>query len=141
MFRTTDHRTDLLSELVALGGLSGRERRKLVSSFDEVTVAPGTVIIGEGTLNHHTYFVVEGRLAVHICGAEVAKVGPGEPVGERTALGARVANATVVAAEPTRLLILDHRRLATVVADNEAVEAALRELIARREAATTAIAA
>lgn len=135
MFRTADPRTALLSELTALGGLSGRARRDFARSFDEVTVDPGTLIIEEGSLNHFTYFVVDGSLTVRICGAEVAQVGAGEPVGERTALGARVANATVVADEPTRLLVVDNRRMAAVVAEHPDVESDLVHLVERRETA------
>ncbi len=133
-----DPRTDLLSELTALGGLSGRERRKLASSFDDVTVPAGTVLITEGSVNHHTYFVVDGSLIVRVCGAEVATVGAGAPVGERTALGARVANATVVAAEDTRLLILDNRRMAALASDNPRVDQALHDLITEREGVASA---
>lgn len=133
MFRTSDPRTQLLSELTALGDLSSREHSKLAGSFDDVTVPQGTVLITEGSANHHTYFVVSGSLSVRICGAEVATVGIGEPVGERTALGARVANATVAAAETTRLLVLDNRRLAALASENERVEEALHTLIAQRQ--------
>jgi CRP-like cAMP-binding protein len=138
MFRTPDPRSELLSELTALGDLSGRERRKLARSFDDVTVPGGTVLITEGSVNHHTYFVVSGSLSVRICGAEIATVGPGQPVGERTALGAPVANATVEAAEPTRLLILDNRRMSAIAADHPRVEAALHALINEREAVPSA---
>jgi CRP-like cAMP-binding protein len=133
-----DPRTDLLSELTALGGLSGRERRKLARSFDDVTVPEGTVLITEGSVNHHTYFVVDGSLSVRVCGAEIATVEAGAPVGERTALGARVANATVVAAEDTRVLILDNRRMAALASDNPRVDEALHTLISEREGVASA---
>lgn len=133
MFRTTDPRTQLLAELTALGDLSGRERRDLARSFDDVTVPAGTVLITEGAANHHTYFVLAGSLTVRVCGAEIATVGVGSPVGERTALGARVANATVEAAERSRVLILDSRRLAAIAATNPQVDDALQSLIRQRE--------
>jgi CRP-like cAMP-binding protein len=82
--------------------------------------------------------VVSGSLTVRVCGAEIATVGAGQPVGERTALGARVANATVEAATDTRLLILDNRRLAAIASTNPRVEQALQALVAERQGVAAA---
>jgi diguanylate cyclase (GGDEF)-like protein len=58
------------------------------------------------------YMILAGRMSVHLEGGPasepVAFIEAGQTVGELSVLDARPASAHVVAAEPTRLLVVDH---------------------------------
>lgn len=138
MFRPADPTEKLLAALSIFEGLRPRERRRIVRHFIPVTVPAGTALIQQETGNHHTYFVVSGRLDVEVDGTHVASVGPDEVVGERTMFGPFLANATVTAAVDSEVLIVDHRALLVIAADHPAVGEWLRGVDAARRGAAPA---
>ena len=75
-----------------------------------MTVDAGTVLIHEGQLNRHAYFIGSGSVAIDVDGERVATVAAGSIVGERTAIERGPANATVTATERTKVFAVDHRR-------------------------------
>lgn len=135
MIFTTNPTVDQLGELTIFGGLKGRVRRKLARHFETITADAGTTLIAEGTLNHYTYFILEGEVEVRVCGAVVATLGPDAVVGERTMLGEISTNAGVVCTTPVTALAVDHRALRALADDNPAVMKALVTTAEQRAAA------
>ena len=89
--------------------LEGCELRRL---------APGDVLLALGQANNVMYMILSGELSVHLEGPlseAVAKLGPGETVGELSVIDQSPASAYVVAAEPTRLLAVDEPRFWNLV--------------------------
>jgi diguanylate cyclase (GGDEF)-like protein len=73
-------------------------------------VAPGTVIVEQGSHTGKLYLVLGGCLTVHLgdpATEPLAHLRTGQSVGEMSMIDALPASATVVAAEPTRLLAID----------------------------------
>ncbi len=132
VMRTKDPKLQALKSIQIVSDLPTRQLRRLVGLVDEVTVEAGTVLIHQGQLNRHAYLIQAGSVDVTVQGERVAVVGAGSIVGERTAVGEGVANATVAAAETTTILAIDHRALRGTAADDEVFGAVLRDLAAGR---------
>lgn len=130
--RTKDPKLAALHSIDILRELPTRRLRRLATALDEVTVEPGAVLIHQGGLNHHAYFVTSGSLCVEVDGTRVATLAEGSVVGERSAIDHGPANATVIAVEPTSLLVIDHRILLGAAADEPGLSAVLHELAAER---------
>lgn len=72
--------------------------------------APGDVIIHAGKPNRQIFLLLEGRLRIHPKGLNkpaIVVLGPGEMVGEMSAVDQRPASADVVADEPCRMMVMD----------------------------------
>ncbi|MGK2928837.1 MAG: cyclic nucleotide-binding domain-containing protein [Acidimicrobiales bacterium] len=130
--RTKDHKLDALRSIEVLRDLPTRRLRRLVPLVDEVRVEAGTVLIHQGLLNRHAYFLESGSVSIDVDGERVATVHAGSIVGERTAIDHGVANATVTTVEPTTVFAVDHRALLGTAAGDEAFGATIRDLARAR---------
>lgn len=134
--RPKDARLDPLRSIEILRDLPARQLRELSYRLDVVTVPAGAVLIHQGHLNRHAYFVESGSLGIDVDGQRVATVTTGSVVGERTALDHGPANATVTSLEPTTLHVADHRVLLGVAAADPEFAAVLADLAADRDNTT-----
>ena len=75
--------------------------------FQQIDVSPGTVVIQEGDLDPALALIIFGELTVDTKGARVGRVGSGDVIGEIGLFGSRQRSATVTAAAPSRLWVLD----------------------------------
>lgn len=130
--RSKDQKLGALRSIEVLRDLPARRLRRLVPLVDEVHVEPGTVLIHQGLLNRHAYFLESGAVGIDVDGERVAVVHAGSIVGERTAIDHGLANATVTAIEPTKVFAVDHRALLGTAAGDDAFEATLRDLARAR---------
>ncbi len=130
--RPKDARLDSLRSIEILRDLPTRHLRELSYRLDVVSVPAGTVLIHQGRLNRHAYFVESGSLGIDVGGERVATVTTGSVVGERTAIDHGPANATVTALEPTTVHVADHRVLLGVAAADPGFAAVLEDLAAGR---------
>ncbi|MFH1034887.1 MAG: Npt1/Npt2 family nucleotide transporter [Pseudomonadota bacterium] len=110
----------LLKGMEMLAGLSVSELAAVAAVSEEVSVAPGEVIIGEGEIGDSMYFVVAGRAQVSKiaeagCQIELATLTPGEYFGEMALFDNLERSATVKALETTKLLMLHRREFNEVV--------------------------
>jgi CRP-like cAMP-binding protein len=69
--------------------------------------AEGEIVFRSGDEGDQMYVVASGSVEVRLAEKAVDTVGAGGIVGEKALLGSRVRSATVVAAEPCRLLPID----------------------------------
>lgn len=116
---------ETLAALAAISWTSSLtpEERKLFASFGEIIAIRGKdVVIREGLVCQHLYFVLEGMLSVrqNSDGAEtvVGVVGVGEPIGEMTMVSRRPATNSVVALEPCKLWRISHYDVMSFIYDN-----------------------
>ena len=130
--RTKDVRVESLRSIEILSDLPTRRLRELSHRLDVVTVPTGAVLIHQGRLNRHAYFVESGSLGIEVDGRRVATVTTGSIVGERTAIENGPANATVTALEPTTVHVADHRVLLGIAASDPDFAAVLEDLAAVR---------
>jgi phosphoserine phosphatase RsbU/P len=81
----------------------------MVSLCKEVSLAAGEVLLAEGEANHTLYFLLSGRLRVHIGSRDSLisfAVQPGEIVGEMSVIESKPVSAWVVTEEPSTLLAM-----------------------------------
>ncbi len=98
-----------LDGFAMLEGVGLIARRELLAAAQLSRLAPGAVLIEQGTRNECMYLVLEGELGVHLDQVEsdpVAVIGAGETVGELSVLDGSEASAHVVARTPCRLLAI-----------------------------------
>lgn len=127
-----DHKLAALRSIEVLGALPTRQLRRLVPLVDEVALEPGIVLIRQDDLNRHAYFIQSGSVGIEVDGEQVATVGAGSVVGERTAIDHGLANATVTTLEPTTVFAVDHRALLGTAAGTAAFAELLGELASER---------
>lgn len=130
--RIRDPKLAALRSLEVLRDLPDRQLRLLAERADEVVVDRHGILIHQDQLNRHAYFLVSGSVGIDVDGRRVASVTAGSIVGERTAFEPGLANATVTALEPTRVLAVDHRVLLGAASRTEALDAELRSLADER---------
>jgi diguanylate cyclase (GGDEF)-like protein len=101
-----------LANLKVLEGVDLEHLGALLERCPVASLAPGEVLLAMGKPNAVMYMILSGRMSVHLEGGPtsdpVAFIEAGQTVGELSVLDARPASAHVIAAESTRVLVLDH---------------------------------
>ena len=84
----------------------------LLKECPTLTVEPEEELIRAGDEHRNVYVVLDGTFRVHLGTADddaVAEIGPGDTVGELSALDGRTRSAVIVAAERARVLVLNEQ--------------------------------
>lgn len=131
--RITDPKFRVLQSIDLLRDVPSRQLRDLVANVDEVLVRAGDVLIHEGQLNRHAYFVESGSMSIEVGGDHIATVAAGSIVGERSAIERGPANATVRVHDDARVFAIDHRVLLGTASKAEAFADRLHELAGSRD--------
>jgi CRP-like cAMP-binding protein len=117
----------------------------LVSRFVTKSFEDGALIISQGQESDGLHLVVSGEVSVvHRERGEstlIARLGPGEVVGEVALVLRRPANADVIATHPTVTLHLPRQRFLELVKAYPAVLAELYDLAIRRDEEISSIVA
>lgn len=88
---------DVLQRVPLFSGLDRRELEQVASSMRERRVAAGDVVLEQGSGGAGFFVVDEGEADVHVDGASVGTVGPGDYFGEIALLTGSDRTATVTA--------------------------------------------
>lgn len=99
--------------------LPKREVAKIYNAGVMQNVNPGTIIFRRGDTGHEMFVIVQGKVAIideyHEKKKVIAQLEPGECFGEMALFGRAKRSATVLAQEPTTLLVLDEEKLGALV--------------------------
>ena len=93
-----------LRNLPRFADLTETEMREVCRAGQEVNVPEGWSPISQSTPPDKAYLVIEGTLSVRTDGEEIARLGPGDLVGEMGIRDRMLRTATVVALTPATLL-------------------------------------
>ncbi len=106
---------------------------KLAASSELSEKNVGDVLIQEGGADNDVYFILAGKVAIHVKGKKVAVRSPGEHVGEMAAIEpAMPRSATVVCEETCVVARIDEEKLSTIADDHPSIwRAFAKELVAR----------
>jgi MFS family permease len=128
-----DPRTlELLRGVPLLGWLPWVGLERLASKLVPLRLAAGTVLLREGEPGDRAYLIDAGEVIVSHGGREVARLGPGDLVGEIALLHSVPRTATVTAASDLRVLALDRSEFLVAATGAPDARAAADALVAER---------
>lgn len=110
-----------IEDLKKIRLFKGVELESIKGLLDVCTVravASDEVLIRPGEMNRTVYFILQGRVRVHLESLSTdpaAVLGPGETVGEMSVIDHQPTSAFVMAAQPSRLLAMDEDILWSLV--------------------------
>jgi CRP-like cAMP-binding protein len=100
-----------LSKIPLFANCSKRELARLLSGVRTESVEAGQTLFVEGAPSANLYLIVTGSAVVRKNGRRVARLGPGEVVGELSVILGTPRTATVVSETPIEWLVLDQASL------------------------------
>ncbi|MEP6815318.1 MAG: cyclic nucleotide-binding domain-containing protein [Marmoricola sp.] len=96
--------TPQVAQVPMFDGLTDAELRRIVEAGTQVNVPANWSLIWEKTPADKAYIVLEGELSVRKGKEEVARLGPGDIVGETAIVNHKLRNASVVSLTPVQVL-------------------------------------
>ena len=110
-------RLDQLAAVPLFRASSKRELEKVAKAADEVIVEAGRVLVTQGEIGRECYVIVSGEASVSRDGKEIARLGPGQPIGELAVLDGGPRTATVTALSELDLLVLGQREFSALLTE------------------------
>jgi CRP/FNR family cyclic AMP-dependent transcriptional regulator len=132
MFTRSDDRVEALADVELFSPCTRRQLQAVAQLTDEVHLPARTVLMREGSVGHECFVLIEGTADVRIRGNCIAKLGPGEIVGEMALLEQEPRSATVVTRTPVRALVMTSVGFAAVLDAAPAVSRRVMRTLARR---------
>jgi len=130
-------RRRLLSHVSLFSLLDEADLDELLKLSTTRRLGEGEILFRKGDPGRQLYGVLEGRLKIYSSGADGREVvfglsDPGDVTGEIALLDSEPRSATVVALEPTELLMLDRRDFLPFLQRHPSVAIRLAEILAER---------
>lgn len=132
MLRERNPKIRDLQRLKPFEACSKRELEDIARLCDETSVPAGATLTQEGAAGRECFVIVEGEAVVRIREREVARVGPGDIVGEMSLLNREPRSATVVATEPLTVFVMTAAQFAEVAARCPSVASRVMQTLAQR---------
>lgn len=121
-----------LARLTPFRGCTTRQLEDVARLTDEIRRPTGWVMMVEDDVGHECFVIVEGEAVVLIDGEEVARLGPGDIVGEMALLDRDRRCATVIAETPLRVLVMTQRQFDAITDNCPPVAMAVMGTLAQR---------
>jgi cAMP-dependent protein kinase regulator len=136
-------RTRLLASVMRMSELFSRlseeERQQLMPLFDTELFEAGDLVVENGSDNQRLYVVASGLCEVRNGDDVVARLEPGDGIGEMSLLSRRPAHFDVVAAERTVALSLSREKFDEVAVNHPGLLAEVYKLLVQRESQNQAL--
>ena len=110
-----DAKIEHLSKVRLFAACSNKELGIIGRASDEISVAPGTELVAEGTSGHEFFLILEGQAAVKRNSRKIATLGAGQYFGEMALLDRGPRSASIVAETPMELLVLGQREFSAIL--------------------------
>jgi CRP/FNR family transcriptional regulator, cyclic AMP receptor protein len=121
-----------LRDVSVFAALAPEQLERLTDAAEVTEHREGDFLTQEGVLGHRFHLILEGEAAVDRDGAEVARIGPGDFVGEIGLLGGGPSTANVRCTGPTKCLTLGREDFWRVLEAEPAIALRILEVVARR---------
>ena len=125
-------KVELLRNVPLFSDLSAKELMSLSRLMDEIDLKPGTVIIREGNTGGEFFIVLEGTIEVKRKGRRLARLGPGDYLGEIALIDHGPRTATAMVETEARLLVLASREFHSMLASDPRIENKILRTLAAR---------
>lgn len=109
------HSYNKLAEIPFFDGWTGEELEQVDRVADYVTYRAGEALIKQGTTGYEFIVILEGEVEVKVDNEVIATLGAGDHVGEMALLSNNPRNATVVAKDAVRALLVGVREFRALV--------------------------
>jgi putative iron-dependent peroxidase len=106
---------ELLRGVPLFSRLQPEEIGRLAELASEIDVADGEVLTRQGESGHEFFVVLTGEVVIERDGRQLARLGPGNFLGEIALIDGRPRTATATADGPTRLMVLSHQQFDAVL--------------------------
>jgi putative iron-dependent peroxidase len=110
-----DGKLDLLRTVPLFQGLDASQLDRLADLATEIRAADGEVLMRQGDSGDEFFVVASGHVVVEREGQRLARLGPGEFLGEIALIDGRPRTATAIADGDTHLLVLGNSQFETVI--------------------------
>lgn len=127
-------RVRAMKSIPLLRGLPLRDLERLAGKAREVTHEAGDVIIKEGTTGSSVYLILSGHAEVRRRGARrrLRLMGPGDFFGELSIVSPSLRSASVIAADPLTVLVLQGHDFRIALRSNMSMAHKLVTVLAER---------
>jgi CRP/FNR family transcriptional regulator, cyclic AMP receptor protein len=121
-----------LEQLHRLEDLSTKDLKTVIDKGRHVTLPANWSLIWEKTPADKAYLIVDGEVSVRKGGEEVAKLGPGDVIGEMAIVGHKLRSASVVSLTPVEVIHFTKESLEELLDEVPAFGEALRDTTSDR---------
>jgi CRP/FNR family cyclic AMP-dependent transcriptional regulator len=115
-----------LARLNRLEGLDDHDLRTVVRAGRHVHLPADWSLIWEKTPADKAYLIVDGEVSVRKCGQEIARLGPGDVIGEMAIVNHKLRSASVVSLTPLEVIHFTRESLQDLLDEVPAFADALR---------------
>jgi CRP/FNR family cyclic AMP-dependent transcriptional regulator len=115
-----------LEQLHRLEDLSTKDLKTVIDKGSHVRLPANWSLIWEKTPADKAYLIVEGEVSVRKHGEEVAKLGPGDVIGEMAIVGHKLRSASVVSLTPLEVIHFTKEALNELIDEVPAFAEALK---------------
>jgi CRP/FNR family cyclic AMP-dependent transcriptional regulator len=113
-------------------GLDRKDLKAIVKVAEECKFETGDIVLGRGEGGVGFYLIRDGSVEIKSDGKILAKLGPGQFFGEMAILDNQPRSADVVAAEPSRCLIVSEWSFKALISENPKIALNMLQEFARR---------
>jgi CRP/FNR family cyclic AMP-dependent transcriptional regulator len=121
-----------LEQLHRLEDLSTKDLKTVIDKGSHVRLPANWSLIWEKTPADKAYLIVDGEVSVRKNGKEVAKLGPGDVIGEMAIVGHKLRSASVVSLTPVEVIHFTKEALEELLDEVPAFGDALRDTTSDR---------
>lgn len=123
---------DKLARLNRLEALDDRDLERVVKAGRHIHLPADWSLIWEKTPADKAYLIVDGEVSVRKAGQEVARLGPGDVIGEMAIVNHKLRSASVVSLTPLEVIHFTKESLEQLLDEIPAFGEALRGTTADR---------
>jgi CRP-like cAMP-binding protein len=113
-------------------GLDRKDLKAIVKVATERKFETGDIVLGKGEGGVGFYLIKDGSVEIKTDGNILAKLGPGQFFGEMAILDNQPRSAEVVAAKPSRCLIVSEWSFKALISENPKIALNMLQEFARR---------
>jgi CRP-like cAMP-binding protein len=128
----TDSKLEMLRNVSLFGTMSAKELAAVEQLADTVDVPAGRVLMRQDASGGEMFIIASGGVLVERDGQELARMGPGDVVGEMALLSEAPRSATATTTEPTTLFVLAHREFHSLMDQSAEVRRCVFDAMAKR---------